>query len=99
MRLARSKILTLAIFLAIPSIFAMLDYGYIGFFPAALVNSASKQVFCNLIVSLSLVCTWMVRDARKRGISVLPYVVITVLFGSFGPLLYLLREDALPQRA
>ncbi|MCA9779562.1 MAG: DUF2834 domain-containing protein [Candidatus Eremiobacteraeota bacterium] len=99
MRLSRPKILILAIFLAIPSVFAMLDYGYIGFFPAALANSASKQVFCDLIVSLSLVCTWLVRDARKRGISVMPYVVVTVLFGSFGPLLYLLREDALPQRA
>ena len=98
MRIPRSKILLYTIFLAIPSLFAMLEYGYIGFFPAALANSASRQVFCDLIVSLSLVCTWMVRDAYRRGISVLPYVVTTVLFGSFGPLRYLLREDALPQR-
>ena len=93
MRKPRWKIALLALFLAIPSVPAMVEYGYLGFFPAALVNSASKQVFCDLIVALSLVSTWMVRDARQRGIRVGPYVFLTVAFGSFGPLLYLLRED------
>lgn len=93
MRLSKKKILILALFLAVPSVISLSQFGYIGFFPAALANSASTQVFCDLIVSLSLVVTWMVRDARKRGISVAPYVVATVAFGSFGPLLYLLRND------
>lgn len=64
MRIRRSKLALYALFLAIPSVLAMRQYGYVGFFPAALVNSASQQVFCDLIVALALVSTWMVRDAR-----------------------------------
>lgn len=93
MRIRRSKLALYALFLAVPSVLALRQYGYVGFFPAALVNSASQQVFCDLIVALSLVSTWMVRDARQRGINVAPYLFLTVAIGSFGPLLYLLRED------
>ena len=33
-------------------------------------------------------------DARDRGVSPLPYLVLTALFGSVGPLAYLIRRDA-----
>ncbi|MCP2067713.1 UNVERIFIED_ORG: hypothetical protein J2Y84_003039 [Pseudomonas reinekei] len=39
-----------------------------------------------------LQCIWMYRDARKRGLSavaVVPYLLITAVFVSVGPLLYL----------
>ena len=34
----------------------------------------------------------MFRDARSLGVSPVPYLVLTLLFGSVGPLLYLLRR-------
>lgn len=32
-------------------------------------------------------------DARQRGLNPWPYVFITVVAGSFGPLAYLLRRE------
>ena len=48
----------------------------------------------DLVISLGLVATWLVRDARARGVSPLPYLAVTVFTGSIGPLLYLLRRPA-----
>jgi hypothetical protein len=49
-------------------------------------------VLVDLTIALSLVTVWMVRDARQRGQSVAPFVVLTLLLGSVGPLLYLIRR-------
>ena len=46
------------------------------------------------MIALSLVIAWMVRDARARGVSPLPYVVLTLALGSVGPLVYLIRRLA-----
>jgi hypothetical protein len=35
----------------------------------------------------------MVRDARERGLNPWPFVILTVLAGSFGPLLYLVLRE------
>ena len=50
--------------------------------------------FADLVIALSLIIGWMWQDARKRGVSAIPYVLLTLGFGSVGPLLYLLRRDA-----
>jgi hypothetical protein len=47
----------------------------------------------DLTIALGLSVTWMVRDAKSRGASVLPYVVLTVTLGSVGTLLYLLQRS------
>ncbi len=48
----------------------------------------------DLLISLGLVATWLIRDARARGVSPLPYLVVTLFTGSIGPLLYLLRRPS-----
>jgi len=79
---------------------ALLEVGYIGLFTSAMQSWAGLQV----LVDLSLVCLlamiWMVQDARARGLTVWPFLVLTVAAGSFGPLLYLaLRELRAPSAA
>lgn len=48
----------------------------------------------DLLIALGLVLTWLWRDAREHGRSPLPYVLVTMLTGSLGPLLYLLRRPS-----
>lgn len=72
--------------------YVIYQYGYIGFFELALANAATVAVFVDLTIALSLVLVWMWGDARERGVSLLPYLVLTLTLGSVGPLLYLVRR-------
>ncbi|AKS09760.1 DUF2834 domain-containing protein [Pseudomonas trivialis] len=52
----------------------------------------TAQVVIDLYLMAVLACVWMYRDARQRGrsvASVVPYWVLTAVFVSVGPLLYL----------
>jgi uncharacterized membrane protein YqjE len=52
----------------------------------------TAQVVIDLYLMAVLACVWMYRDARRRGRplrSVLPYFLLTAVFVSVGPLLYI----------
>ena len=52
----------------------------------------TAQVVIDLYLMSVLACVWMYRDARGRGrsmASVLPYFLLTAVFVSVGPLLYI----------
>ena len=52
----------------------------------------TAQVVIDLYLRVALACVWMCRDARARGkplASVLPYLLVTAVFVSIGPLLYI----------
>jgi hypothetical protein len=74
--------------------YAVYQYGYIGFFELMTANWATATALADLLIALSLIVSWMVRDARARGVSPLPYVLLTLALGSAGPLLYLIRRLA-----
>ena len=74
------------------NIYVVATMGYDGFVRAVMANAATITAMVDLVIALSLVLYWMVRDARRRGVNVLPYVPFTLAFGSVGPLLYLLRR-------
>ena len=65
------------------------QYGYVGFFQLVMANAATVAAFVDLTIALLLVTVWMWRDASRHGIGVLPYVALTAVLGSVGPLLYL----------
>ena len=73
--------------------YALYDVGILGIFGAATANSGAVQIFVDLVIVCFLACVWMVADGRKRNLNPWPYIVITVLAGAFGPLLYLLRRE------
>lgn len=87
----------LAGFLALTGI-AVYDHGYLGFFRLVTANAATVTALADLVIALGLVLAWMQADARERGISILPYLVVTLALGSAGPLLYLIRRSAMPAR-
>jgi hypothetical protein len=76
------------------SAYAVYSHGYVGLFEAVTANVATTTAFVDLVIALSLVMAWMWRDARERGVSPLPYVILTLVAGSVGPLLYLIRREA-----
>lgn len=69
---------------------ALMDKSYLELFAFAFQGWPQFQIFSDLTASITLVSSWMIWDARKKGRTVWPYVVATVLTGSFGPLTYLL---------
>ena len=79
------------------SVYVVYHYGYIGLFEQALANAATIQVFLDLTIALSLVTIWMWFDARERGVSAVPYILLTLTLGSIGPLVYLVRRFAKEQ--
>jgi len=80
--------------------YAISQFGYLGLFDAMFVNAATTLASAEMTIALGLVTVWMWRDARDRGTAIVPYVVLTLVLGSVGPLVYLLvREASVPRRA
>ncbi|KTC63424.1 hypothetical protein AO262_15990, partial [Pseudomonas fluorescens ABAC62] len=55
----------------------------------------TAQVVIDLYLMAVLACVWMYRDARARGrsaASVIPYFLLTAVFVSVGPLLYIVMQ-------
>jgi hypothetical protein len=71
--------------------YVLYQYGYGGFVELATANLATIAVLVDLTIALSLIAVWMWNDAKARGITALPYLALTMVLGSIGPLLYLLR--------
>jgi hypothetical protein len=74
--------------------YAVYHHGYLAFFDFQTMNAIQVQIFVDLIIALTIVLGWMWRDAKSRGISPIPYVVMTLFLGSIGPLVYLIRREA-----
>jgi hypothetical protein len=74
--------------------YAVYAHGYVGFFQLMLANVATLTGLVDLCIALTLIVVWMWNDARARGVSPIPYALLTLLLGSVGPLVYLLRRDS-----
>ena len=74
--------------------------GYTGWIQIALQNRSAGLLLVDLSISLMLVITWMIRDARERNAVVWPFALLTLALGSVGPLAYLvLRSSKQPAPA
>jgi hypothetical protein len=96
------KILLLAVVIAAfgaLSATALADVGYLGILLPHFQSSGGLQVLVDLVIALTLVMVWMVADARRSGRNPWPWVLLTLVAGSFGPLGYLLTGALREQRA
>ena len=73
-----------------------MQVGYIGIFYYHRHSPAGWQVFADLVIALLLVLLWLVPHAKESGRNPWPWVVLTLLLGSFGPLLYLVLAGKQP---
>lgn len=90
--MTRPLLILVFIAFAALSAVAVWQHGIVGIFAWQLQNTAGMQVLADLVIALGLFCVWMWRDATAHGRRPLPWVVLTLLVGSFGPLLYLLTR-------
>ena len=67
---------------------ALWQGGLVGIIGAIAQSYWSLQIFADLVIAMSLVMVWMWRDAKSTGSIIWPWIVITLIAGSFGPLLY-----------
>lgn len=68
------------------------DQSLIAFGLELMSRPDTAQVVIDLYVLAVMACVWMYRDARSKGrplASILPYLLITAIFVSIGPLLYI----------
>ena len=72
---------------------ALMDVGYFGIIAPHFQSWGAGQVFADLAILAVLGCLWMVADGRARGINPWPFVVATLVGGSFGVLLYLVSRE------
>ena len=84
-------LVVLADFVAV-TVWGIEQVGFVGLFTTLFASPAGIVGSADLVIALSLVALWMFRDAREQGISAVPFLVLTLLFGSVGPLLYLIRR-------
>lgn len=72
------------------SLWALAQVGYLGLWQGGFANIGSTQITLDLIVASVLLMGFVVRDCRAQGRAWWPWVVATLLLGSFGTLGYLL---------
>lgn len=86
----RSILSLILIFFLFLTVRAINAHGYLGVILMFNANPGTELLSWDLIISLTLVCIWLVSDARKNGNAYFPFLLITLLFGVAGPLLYLI---------
>lgn len=84
--------IVLADFLALTA-WAVLDIGLVGVFEAATANLATILLSVDLLLALGVATWWTWKDARRRGINPTPYLLLTAVTGSAGPLVYLIARE------
>lgn len=96
------KTLLLAVLIPFTSFSAwvVVQHSYLEIFTDHFAKTTGMQVIIDLVIAISLAILWMIADARKRGITVWPFVLISLTLGSIGPLTYLIwRETKAPGKA
>jgi hypothetical protein len=65
------------------------EHGYFGFLALAWYDAWAGQMLIDLAIALALFASWLISDARERGIAAWPYLFLIGATGSIGALAYL----------
>ena len=75
------------------SLWAMLDVGYFGIWAAGFESSGSLQILIDLVIGCAIIATWMISDARARGVNPAPWILAVMTTGTIAILVYLLVRE------
>lgn len=67
--------------------------GYLTFIEVGLSGLWNIQITVDLVIACLLIISWMLVDAKQRGVNAWPYVIATLFVGSLAPLWYLIRRE------
>jgi hypothetical protein len=95
----RTALLLLLVPFAVLTALALWHHGVWGIIAPHFRTWGAAQVLADLVLALCLVLFWLWRDAKQCGRNPWPWLVATLLSGSFGPLLYLLTRPSLSKAA
>jgi len=77
--------------------YAVFAEGYFAFVPASLAFATGSvwgaQVIIDFLLALGVCLGFVIADARRRGQSAWPFVALTLVLGSIGPLAYLIHRE------
>lgn len=94
----QSTVRTIALITLIPfsmlTAMALWTDGVTGVFTSIVNSWASLQIFVDLVIALTFIMVWMYRDAKAQGRNPWPWIIATLVVGSFSPLIYLLVRDS-----
>jgi hypothetical protein len=69
-----------------------IEHGYWGIIEPHFKTWGAGQVLFDLVIAVTILLVWMVRELRAAGKAAWPWVLFTLCTGSFGPLIYLLTQ-------
>lgn len=97
--LHRGILWIILILFGVLTVFAVAQHGPDGILRYQLANLAGSQVLADLAIALGLFLVWMWPNAKATGRNPWPWLLITLVIGSFGPLIYLLLARDTPKRS
>lgn len=92
----RALLIVLTAAFALFTVAIVAHTGPLGFVQQLMASPAGWQTLADVTIALGLVLAWMWQDSQRNGRAFWPWVPVTLLLGSIGPLLYLLRRPANP---
>jgi uncharacterized membrane protein YqjE len=90
--LQRALLVTVIVAFGAFTVIAVVNHGVVGFIEKTVENTATLQVLIDLSIVATLALIWMYRDSRTSNTPFIPYALLTIAAGSFGPLSYLLHR-------
>jgi hypothetical protein len=96
--MTRSILILILIPFSVLSAIALWQHGYWGILEPHFKTFGAGQVLADLVIALTLVMAWMWRDAKATGRNIWPWLIATLILGSFGPLVYLLTRRNAPDQ-
>lgn len=87
-------VLGVSLFFGVLTGMTLWQHGYTEVIRYQMQTLTGQQVFVDLSIALALLMVWIFQDAKKRNRSPWIWIVLTLLFGSVGPLGYLITRPS-----
>ncbi len=71
----------------------LFEVGYIAIWQAGFASPASLQILLDLVIACLIICSWMIGDAKARGLTIWPWILAVVTTGTIAILVYLIVRE------